>query len=84
MHWVLHGRDWTRPGLKPRLDATPRGDNRSNLISNRLRAMNKISADALDNLSKAEQHQRKWVTSENIRFKTASAGGAFMDSQSGA
>eukprot|EP00959_Pyramimonas_sp_CCMP1952_P414066 8675126-Pyramimonas_sp.AAC.1 len=54
------------------------------MISNRLRAMNMSSADALDNLSKAEQHQRKWVTNEHRRFKTASAGGTFINSQPGA
>eukprot|EP00959_Pyramimonas_sp_CCMP1952_P379545 7950387-Pyramimonas_sp.AAC.1 len=46
------GAAWTRLGLKPRLDATPRGDNRFNMASNRLRAMSKSSADAFDNLSK--------------------------------
>eukprot|EP00959_Pyramimonas_sp_CCMP1952_P338961 7098425-Pyramimonas_sp.AAC.1 len=45
--------------------------------------MNKSSAVASDNLSKAEQRQRKWVNDENIRFKTALAGGTFMDSQPG-
>eukprot|EP00959_Pyramimonas_sp_CCMP1952_P022352 470596-Pyramimonas_sp.AAC.1 len=45
--------------------------------------MNKSSAVALDSLSKAEQHQRKWVNDEHIRFMTALAGGTFMNSQPG-
>eukprot|EP00959_Pyramimonas_sp_CCMP1952_P052913 1106824-Pyramimonas_sp.AAC.1 len=74
----------TRLGLAPRFDAPPRGENRSEMISNRLRAMSRSSADALDNLSQAEQRQRKWVNQEHIRSTTALAGGAFMNSQPGA
>eukprot|EP00959_Pyramimonas_sp_CCMP1952_P214991 4498828-Pyramimonas_sp.AAC.1 len=43
--------------------------------------MSKSSADALGNLSKAEQHQRKWVNQEHMRSKMALAGGTFMISQ---
>eukprot|EP00959_Pyramimonas_sp_CCMP1952_P046539 972051-Pyramimonas_sp.AAC.1 len=42
---------WASLGLIPRLDAPPRGESGSKVISNRLRATRKSSSDALGNLN---------------------------------
>eukprot|EP00959_Pyramimonas_sp_CCMP1952_P187952 3929927-Pyramimonas_sp.AAC.1 len=75
---------WTSLGLAPRLGATPRGESGSKIITNRLKAMRKSSADALDNLNKADQRQRKWVSNSQIRLRAGLAGSSFVNSQPGA
>eukprot|EP00959_Pyramimonas_sp_CCMP1952_P160098 3348419-Pyramimonas_sp.AAC.1 len=51
---------WAGPGRSPRLNAPPRRESGSNIISNRLRATSKNYAHALEHFNIAEQRQRKW------------------------
>eukprot|EP00959_Pyramimonas_sp_CCMP1952_P327060 6846478-Pyramimonas_sp.AAC.1 len=46
--------------------------------------MNKSSADALENLNRAEQRQRTWANSEGARLRLAAAGRTFSSGQPGA
>eukprot|EP00959_Pyramimonas_sp_CCMP1952_P276018 5769501-Pyramimonas_sp.AAC.1 len=46
--------------------------------------MNESSSDALENLNKAEERQRKWVSDAQIRSRAALAGCTSINSQPGA
>eukprot|EP00959_Pyramimonas_sp_CCMP1952_P062894 1315054-Pyramimonas_sp.AAC.1 len=52
-------------------------------MSHMLRSMRKSSSDALDNLNKADQQKRKWVSNSQIRLREALAGCTFVNSKQG-
>eukprot|EP00959_Pyramimonas_sp_CCMP1952_P332745 6968088-Pyramimonas_sp.AAC.1 len=75
---------WASLGLTPRLGAPPRGESGPKIISNWLKAMDKNFSDALENVSEAEQRQRKWASNSKMRLRAASAGCTLSNSQPGA